>query len=340
MLVATIYDVARVAGVSITTVSHVLNNTRRVNAETKERVLQAVEQLGYRPSFLARALVRQETETIALIVPDNVNPFFAEMARGIENYGFAAGHNVILCNSDNDIQKELAYLDMLISKRVDGVIYMTGYTHTEKLEALLAHHIPIVTLDRDYAGIDAILIDNVYGGYEATKHLLSLGHRRIACVAGPETECAIATGSVGRVDGYRQALQDAGAAYDPAFVCSGNYTFDSGREAARGLMRLAPRPTAIFACNDVMAIGAISYLDEEGIDVPGEVSVVGFDDVTLARFYSPPLTTVATPILEIGQRLCQMLLDRINARLPAETQRVTVRGELRVRCSTAPVVEP
>ncbi len=337
MSVATAYDVARLAGVSVTTVSHVLNGTRHVNADTKSRVLQAVEQLGYQPNMLARALVRQETETIALIVPDNVNSFFAELARGIENHGFAAGFNVILCNSDGDAAKERAYLSMLISKRVDGVIYMTSDPGTEQLKPLLAHHIPTVTFDRDNLGIDAVMIDDFGGGYAAATHLLELGHRRIACISGPDPERD--PGSGARVRGYLQALQEAGIAADPGLMAVGNWSSESGWRAVEQFLCHAVRPTAIFACNDLMAIGAVACLREMGIEVPRQMSIVGFDDIALARFASPPLTTMATPIIGVGQCLCQLLLDRISGRLPSEPQQVMVRGELRVRKSTAPLTK-
>ncbi|MDW8101168.1 MAG: LacI family DNA-binding transcriptional regulator [Anaerolineae bacterium] len=329
---ATIYDVARAAGVSISTVSHVLNGTRYVSEETRARVLQAIEKLNYRPSFLARAMVRQETRTIGLIVPDNVNPFFAELARGIEDYGFEAGYNVILCNSDRNTSKEQAYLDMLISKRVDGVIYMTADVNRERLQPLLDHKIPVVTFDRDYEGIDAVLLDNLYGGYEATRHLIELGHHRIACISGPDPM----TRSGDRIRGYQKALLEAGLSPDPALVVTGNWTYQSGREAAHLLFELPSPPTAIFACNDTMAIGAISYLRERGLAVPQEVSIVGFDNISLSAFTCPPLTTMVTPILELGQRLCQMLLDRINGKLSPMPQRFVIRGELLIRGSTAP----
>ncbi len=329
----TIYDVARSASVSITTVSHVLNDTRFVSEETRVRVLAAVERLGYRPSSLARALVRQHTQTLALIVPDNVNQFFAEMARGIENYGFAAGYNVILCNSGGDTSKELAYLDMLISKWVDGVIYMTADMHREHLQPLLDRRVPLVTFDRDYEGIDAILLDNRHGGYLATQHLLSLGHRRIGCISGPD----IGTRSADRAQGYQQALSDQGIAPSPELLLIGDWSYRGGWMAASNLLALPDPPTAIFACNDVMAIGAISYLHGSGRRVPEDVSVVGFDNIALSEFAAPPLTTVVTPIEGIGQQLCQMLLDRINGQLPPQAQQVTIRGELLIRDSTAPV---
>jgi LacI family transcriptional regulator len=328
---ATIYDVAQAAGVSISTVSHVLNGTRYVSDETKARVLQAVEQLNYRPSLLARALVRQETRTIALIVPDNVNPFFAELARGIEDYGFRAGYNVILCNSDRSLTKEQAYLDMLISKRVDGVIYMTADIHTEKLQPLLVHNIQTVAFDREYEGFDALLLDNFQGGYDATCYLIELGHQRIACISGPDAR----TRSRDRVAGYEQALLDARLVLDPELILTGQWTYQSGQDTARQLFDLPSPPTAVFACNDAMAIGVMSFLHERNLRVPEDVSVVGFDNITLSAFSSPPLTTMATPILEVGQCICEMLLDRINGQLPPEPQRVTVCSELVVRGSTA-----
>jgi LacI family transcriptional regulator len=330
---ATIYDVARAAEVSTSTVSHVLNGTRYVSDETKLRVHKAMEQLGYRPSSLARGLVRQETQTIALIVPDNVNPFFAELARAIEGHGFNAGYSVLLCNTDRSMAKEIAYLDMLVSKRVDGIIYMTMNTHVDQLRPLLDHNIPLVTFDREYTDVDAILLDNVRGGYDATRHLIELGHRRIACIGGPDAK----NRSHHRTHGYEKALSDAGIHVDPDLIQAGDWTYASGQQSAHHLFELAAPPTAIFASNDMMAIGAIMFLHQRGLRVPYDVSVVGFDNVELSAFSWPPLTTLATPIPGVGQRLCQLLLDRIQRRLPSEPQRFTVQGELVVRGSTARV---
>ncbi len=328
----TIYDVAQAAGVSISTVSHVLNGTRFVSEATKARVLQAVEQLGYRPSSLARALVRQVTHTVGLIVPDNVNPFFAEVARGIEDCGLAAGYSVILCNSDRSLSKEEIYLDMLISKRVDGLVYMTVQTRGEMLQPLKDHNIHAVVFDREYEGFDALLLDNLGGGYDAARHLLSLGHRRIACITGPDGP----TRSQDRVTGYQRALEEAGIVPDPELVVAGDWTFESGRRAARHLLHLDDPPTAIFACNDAMAVGVLSYLCSRGIRVPEELSVMGYDNIALSAYTCPPLTTMATPIREVGQCLCELLLGRIAGQLPPEPQRVVIRSELLVRGSTGP----
>ena len=326
----TIYDVARVAGVSTSTVSHVLNGTRHVSDATKQRVEQVMAELRFRPNSLARGLVRQETQTIALIVPDNVNPFFAELARGVEDHGFRAGYNVLLCNSDRNREKELAYLDMLVSKRVDGIIYMTMHKDIDQLQTMLNHRIPVVTFDREYEGMDAILLDNAAGGYAATQHLIELGHRRIACIAGPDA----ITRSNGRIQGYEQALSDAGLPCDPDLLQAGNWTYESGFAAAQRLLALRTPPTAIFACNDMMAVGVMTSLHQQGCIVPDDISVVGFDDVALSAYVVPPLTTFSTPLSGVGQTLCQILLARINEETSAEPQRIVVGGELVIRRST------
>jgi LacI family transcriptional regulator len=329
-----IYDVARMAGVSTTTVSHVLNATRHVNEDTRNRVLAAVEQLRFQPSSVARAMVRQETKTIALIVPDNLHPFFSELAYSIEAYAFAAGYNVILCQSERNPAKENAYLDMLVSKRVDGVLHMTTDHLDPHLEPLLAHNIPVATFDRDYADsglrIDCVTIENEHGGYLATKHLVDLGHRRLACIWVPGGKSYL------RLHGFQRALQEASLAVDPALLLQGDWSLDSGWRAAEQLLAQADPPTAIFASNDLMAIGAMACLHEHGCRVPQQISVVGYDDISLARYSSPLLTTYATPINEVGARLCQLLFDRIDEKLPAERQQVFVHGELKIRKSAAP----
>lgn len=330
---STIYDVATAAGVSISTVSHVLNGTRRVAKATEQRVLNAVKELNYRPSSVARALVRQETKTIALIVPDNVNPFFAELARSIENYGFAAGYSVVLCNSNNDLEREAAYLEMLISKRVDGVIVMTGDRGQAHLPLLQEEKMAAVIFDSEDEPLDSVLLDNYGGALRAVRHLIDLGHRRIACIRGPSRS---EEGSSGRrVKAYRDALLAADLPFEPAFLRQGDWTYRSGKAETDALMQLDSSPTAIFACNDNMAIGALAALHERAIAVPDAVSVVGFDGITLSAYTEPPLTTVSTSLVEVGEQLCQLLLDRINGLLHDSPQRITVVNRLVIRNSTA-----
>jgi LacI family transcriptional regulator len=330
---ATIYDVAQAAGVSISTVSHVMNGTRHVSAATEQRVQAAMARLNYRPSSLARGLVRQETKSIALIVPDNVNPFYAELAYDIENCGFAAGYSVLLCNTDYNLARETAYVEMLLSKRVDGVVYMSVDFADARAKLLQAAGIAVVVFDGTFEGMDAVLLDNYQGGWLATQHLIALGHRRIACITGPSAECR---GSAARVHAYRDALTKAGLPLDPCLEIKGDWSYRSGQAATEALLRLDAPPTAIFACNDNMAIGVLSALHALDAPAPAAVSVVGFDNIAMGAFTTPPLTTVATPILKAGQKLCQLLLDRINGQLAAAPQRITLRSELLVRGSTGP----
>lgn len=331
---ATIYHVARAAGVSISTVSHVLNGTRRVNPQTEARVRAVMAELNYQPSSLARAMVRQETKTIAFVVPDNINPFNAEMARGIEDHGFAAGYSVLLCNTDYVAEREAAYVDLLISKRVDGVVYRSVEYDETLLNLFQEAGIAVVVFDGVYGTLDAVLLDNYQGARMAMQHLLELGHRRIACISGPDVNRR--PGSMGRVRGYRDALQQAGIAHNPAYEIRGDWSYASGKAAAHTLMRLDAPPTAIFANNDAMAIGVLSALYELRVPVPQACSVVGFDNIVLSAYATPPLTTVATPTVQAGQELCKLLLGRINKQLPPTPQRPVLVGDLLVRESTGP----
>lgn len=306
---ATIRDVARHASVSPTTVSHVINGTRFVEPETEERVRQAIAQLGYRPNLLARSLRRQETHTIGLLVPDNSNPFFAEVARVIEDAGFAEGYSVILCNSDLSDAKQAAYLDVLLSKRVDGVLLVSSVAQREPLEQVLAAGVPVVVVDRDMDDlpIDQVMVANDEGGYMAAQYLLRLGHRRIGCITGLGDE----TPSSGRVIGFRRALAEASIALASEATVRGNERYAGGEEAMGELLRRDLGLTAVFAFNDVMAIGALTALRRAHIPVPEAISIVGFDDILQAAAMMPALTTVAQPVAELGQTSVRLLLNRI-----------------------------
>ena len=327
----TIREVAQKAQVSYTTVSHVINNTRFVTEETRQRVLAAMEALNYRPNNLARALRRGETCTLGLILPDSANPFFAEVGRSIEEAAFEKGYNIILCNSEGNQDKELRYVKVLSEKQMDGIIFMATGDETGSLLSLMEQDIPIVLVDRELPEIetDLVLADNWQGGYLSTQHLIDLGHRRIGCIAGP----SFLTPSAQRVTGYRQALSDAGLAYDENLVVQGDFHPQTGREGAHQLLALAEPPSAIFVCNDMMAIGVLSMAAALGLRVPDELSVVGFDNIDLGAYAIPPLTTYAQPKVLIGQSAVGMLLERIqDRRLPA--RRMVLPGSLVVRKSS------
>ena len=332
---ATIKDVARLAGVSTTTVSHVINETRYVSDELRASVLAAMEELNYRPNVLARGLRRGETKTIGLVVPDNSNLFFAEVARIVEDIGFENGYSVILCNSDDNLEKEAAYVNVLIAKQVDGVIFIAAGSKYEHLHELAMAGIPVVVADRDIPQTlaDVVLVDNERGGYDATRYLLSLGHRRIACIAGPSD----LTPSADRVHGYRRALGEFGIPIEEKWIVPGDFRYQGGEAAIAELLRLDEPPSAVFACNDVMAIGALRAVRSAGLQVPGDVSIVGFDDIPLASAVSPALTTVAQPIVELATLAAQLLMSRTQSdQQDGPKQRIVLDTELIVRGSCAP----
>lgn len=326
----TIYDVAAKAGVSPSTVSHVLNGTRFVEEPTKERVLQAVAALGYRPNSLARSLRRRESGTIALLVPDNANPFFADVARAIEDVGFAEGYSVVLCNSDGSAAKETAYIELLLSKQVDAFILIPANSHATQLAPILKAEVPVVIVDRPMADtpVDQVLVDNYRGGYLAGHYLAALGHRRIGCIGGPP-ELSV---SEQRLAGFRAALEEAEVPLSPEAVLVGDFRYAGGEQAARQLIARWPDLSALFAANDLMAIGAMQTLRELGCTVPGDVSVIGFDNIDQAHLTLPPLTTIAQPLVELGQVSARLVLERVKAR-NRPPQRLTLAPRLVERAS-------
>lgn len=337
---STIKDVAEAAGVSITTVSHVVNGTRRVSDTLSRRVLDAMERLDYRPNGVARSLRLGHTKTLGLITPDNSNPFFAEMARTIEDIGYQYGYSVILCNSDDDVRKQRAYIRVLIDKHVDGVIFISsaGSESGDDVHYLTDEGVKVVIVDRDDDSVpaDAVLLNNEQAGYEATRHLLNLNHRRIACITGPTGLAA----SEQRVEGYRRALHEAGIAFDPTYVAVGDFHMESGEKAIARLLAVTPRPTAIFACNDMMAIGAMYQTRGLGLRIPEDLSIIGFDDITLARAVYPALSTMRHPKAEMARIATEFLIQRIQGQVPGEERlRVVLFAQLVSRDSCAPYNE-
>ncbi len=328
----TMRDVAQQAGVSISTVSHVVNNSRNVSEDARSRVLLAMQMLDYKPNALAQNLRRQQTFTIGMIVPDIANPFFAEIARGIEDASFEQDHSVILCNTDGDIGKQATHTDLLIKNQAAGILFVAAGISTELVEGLQARRVPLVVVDREVPGVrvDTVLTNHLQGGRLATQYLFDLGHRRIACISGGSD----LSPSAERLTGYEQVLQENGLLMEESLVVRGDFQYDSGYRAMQQLLTLADRPTAVFACNDLMAIGAISAATEGGLRVPQDLSIVGFDDVRLASFTNPPLTTIAQPKYEIGVVALEMLLARAQ-NLAAPARLVRLDTELIVRRSTA-----
>jgi len=267
-----------------------------------------MEELGYRPNALARSLRRGQTHTIGLILPDSANPFFAEISRAIEDTAFELGYSVILCNTEGNLDKEHLYMDVLSNKQVDGMIFVAAGDQTDSLQKLLRWKTPVVVVDRDLVAVevDAVLLDNRQGGYFATRHLIELGHRHIACITGPSH----VTPSAERVIGYQLALHEANLEMDERLIERGDFHAGSGLNAALRLFDRSRQPTAVFACNDMMALGALRAAAETGRRVPEDLAVVGFDDIELASYTTPRLTTVAQPKVEMGRRAVKLLIER------------------------------
>jgi DNA-binding LacI/PurR family transcriptional regulator len=302
----TIYDVARLAGVSTATVSRALNGTGQIAAPTRAAIEAAVEQLGYRPNTIARSLVTKSTQTIALLLPDITNPFYAALVSGIQQYALSHDHTMLLCTTEGDPEREEQYLSLLRAKQVDGALVDGLVLPSDRIARFVQDGFPIVCLDRDIdsSSIPLVQVDNRLGGRLATEHLVRLGHSRIAHVTGVRALHI----SEDRLSGYREALVAAGIEADPRLVAEGRFTEEGGYEAARALLESRPDLTAVFAANDLSALGVLNAMAEHGRRVPEDVSVVGFDDLRLSAFTSPPLTTVKQPAVEIAQLATEILI--------------------------------
>ncbi len=327
----TMKNVAEKAGVSVTTVSHVINKTRFVSDEAKKKVNAAINELEYYPSAIARSLKSDQTHTIGMIIPNNSNPYFAEIIHEIEKNCFNLGYNLILCNSGDSQKKQAAYIKILMEKRIDGLIVISSGTDKELVDLLSKHKLPKVIIDRKINGIEADLVetDNYFGGYCATEYLIKIGHRKIACITGPKH----LSSACERVKGCLDCLKDNDIKNDPDFLVEGNFKSPSGFEAMKKLLLHKTRPTAVFVCNDLMALGALCATHEHNISVPEDISIIGFDDIKLATYSSPPLTTIAHQKREMGEIVSSFITNRIKDKHRKHEQ-VHLKPKLVIRKST------
>ncbi|MGW3954844.1 LacI family DNA-binding transcriptional regulator [Streptomyces sp. NPDC004752] len=304
-----ITDVAQRAGVSITTVSHVLSGRRHVAQKTREHVLDIVRELGYEPNQVARSLRTRRSHTLALIIPDITNPFYTSLARGLQDVGAAAGYQVIVCNTDGDPKNEQAALKQMVTRRVDGIGFAGYFNHARAVAPVLTSGIPVVLVGvgTPGPGIDVLSTDDITAGELATRHLLDRGHRRIGFITGPEREGPPAD----RVTGYRKALTAAHIRFRNAYVARTGFTREGGTEAMARLLDLSPPPQAVICTNDMVAIGALDTARVRGLRVPTDVAVMGFDDIEAASLISPSLTTVSVRPREQGQGIGRLLLQRL-----------------------------
>jgi LacI family transcriptional regulator len=330
-------DVAREAGVSLMTVSRVVNNKGEVSPATRQRVLEIIDRVGYRPSSIARGLATQRTHTLGLVIPDVGNPFFSDVARGAEQVAYAQGYNVFLCNTDEDARRELAVLQSLDERRVDGVVLCSSRLDDAELRAVVARHPAVVLVNRRLETEDevpaennlgVVMLDDVTGGKTGTQHLLNSHHRAIGFLAGPP---ASRSGHQ-RAIGYRVALSAAGAPDNPAWVLPCSADVDGGYRAARDLLTAHLELTALFCYNDLVAVGALQACVDLGSQVPDDIAIVGFDDIPLAALVTPPLTTCCVHRYELGKQAMRLLIDRIRGDT-GQTTEVLLRPELVIRAS-------
>jgi LacI family transcriptional regulator len=334
-MTATSADVARLAGVSRATVSYVVNNgPRPVSELTRARVLAAIEKIGYHPNALARNLRIQQTSTLGLIVPDTHNSYFSEVARGIESVAFEKGYTVFLCHSGSDLQREMQYVNMLQSQQVAGVIWIPGTADFSPYHKLTDFGIPTVVIDRLIPGEQAlaVLADNFQGGVLATDHLIALGHTRIGFIR----RHVDMSHSKGRFEGYKSALRDHGINIDENLVVKGGFMLEDGQKAVQELLKVDPPPTAIFAYNDIMAIGGLRAANILGFKVPNDLSIIGFDNIAISAFTCPALTTIHMPKYEMGQQGAHLLIALIENPEKSKENMLPLGVGLIVRESTGP----
>ncbi|ADU31515.1 catabolite control protein A [Evansella cellulosilytica] len=295
----TIYDVAREASVSMATVSRVVNGNPNVKPTTRKRVLEAIERLGYRPNAVARGLASKKTTTVGVIIPDISSIFFAELARGIEDIATMYKYNIILCNSDQNIDKEIHLVNTLLEKQVDGIVFMGGEITKEHEEAFKTSPVPIVlsaTIDQNRL-FPSVNIDYEQAAFDAVTSFIKRGHKKIAILSGSLED---PINGYLKFAGYKRALEEGNLPLDDDLIVIGDYTYDSGLEAMETLLALEDKPTAIFAGTDEMALGVIHGAQDAGYDVPNDFEIFGFNNTRLATMVRPTLSTVVQPMYDIG----------------------------------------
>lgn len=307
---ATMKDIARIAKVSTSTVSHVINNTRYVSDEIREKIMKVVNELNYTPSAVARSLKVKETKTLGMLVTATSNPFFAEVVSGVEQYCNQHHYNLIISSIDGNEQRLQQNIQTLIQKQVDGLLLMYSDTRHAMVEQLNLN-LPIVVMDwwPTELNADKIYENSEFGAYLATKTLIEQGHKNIAIITG-KLDKSLAHN---RLLGYQKALQDAHLPITPDWIIESHFDFEGGVEGMKKLLQITPRPTAVFACSDTIAVGVYQVAWQQGLRIPQDISVIGYDNIMLAQYLTPPLTTIHQPKAELGKLAVETLLERIKS---------------------------
>jgi LacI family transcriptional regulator len=331
-LMPTIRDVAKLAGVAPITASRVISNSGYASEDVRLRVTRAAEQIGYVPNSLARSLRSKRTHTLALVLTDITNPFWTTVARGVEDAASEKGYNVIFCNTDESAAKQDSYLEAMIQKQVDGILLVPARCTESPVSFLRRQNVQVVLLDRRLPNLEADVVrgDSSGGAYQLAQLLLNLGHRRIAILSGPSG----VSSADDRVAGYRRALQDAGVEIENQFIIYGEFSLESGYQMTRSLLALPSRPTALFAGNNFIAIGALKALHDAGLAVPEKISVVAFDDLPAAMVVDPFLTVAVQPAYEMGQRATRRLLECLDGHTAGGVQDIVLPVSIIERKST------
>jgi LacI family transcriptional regulator len=331
----TVKDIARLANISHTTVSRALNDRPRVSRRTKERVRAIARRLNYQPNVAARSLKIRRTKTLGLVITTIINPFYPELAQGIENTAREMGYNIILCSTNYDIDLEKKHIDMLRGRGVDGIIFTSTHTRDPNVEGLINERFPIILVNRkiyDQAvanRVDYVVVNNVQGGGMAVDHLIRMGHRRIGIITGlPESSA-----SIERLEGAKRALAHHGLALDAELVVAGDFLMTSGELAAKTFSNMQPRPTAVFAVNDYMALGAMQGFIEAGFRIPHDVALVGFNDIEITRMRNIELSTVGQKTSEMGCIAVRTLVEKIEGESLGLVKQIILEPELVIRRS-------
>jgi len=326
----TIYDVAEKAGVSIATVSKVINNTGRISDKTRKKVNLIMNELNYHPSFVASALTGKRTQTIGLLIPNIANPFYSEFARNLEDRAHELGYSIVICSTDYNEEKEKKYVSLLMRKQVDGFIITSGFTNVGLIQEVIDQKIPVALIAYSIPtlSLNSIGIDDYKAGYQATAHLAELGHKRIAVIA--ET----VQSSNDRVRGYKDALKEYQLEFDINLYIETKATVEDGEIATDKLLNVEEPPTAIFAFNDILAIGTMQCAKKRGLSIPENLSVIGCDNTILALI--PSLTTMGQPLREMGHEAADVLIEEIEGK-KTRKQQILLSPELVIRDSTGPL---
>lgn len=330
----TLADVAREAGVSMMTVSRAVNNKEGVSQETRQAIEEVIKRIGYRPNIIARGLATQRTGTLGLVVPDISNPFFSEVARGVEKTASAQNYSVLVCNTEEDPERELDLLELLSEKWVDGLVLCSSRLEQQKLKSVLVRFPAAILVNRQLKSMNirntvgSVLIDDKAGGRMATNHLIESGHKVIGFLSGP----SISQSSHWRTEGYRQALAAADLPYRQDLVLPCSPTVAGGQQAASDLLEKYPEITALFCYNDLVAVGAIQACVEVGRAIPNDLAIVGYDDIMLAPLVTPPLTTCRVAREELGSLAAGLLLERLGG-CTEDCEKRILQPELIIRAS-------